>query len=121
MLLQLWPVILAGLIFSAHLLRFYGPFPALLSLLFMVLLTIRNAWIRRVWQVYLFFATLVWIRVTVGFVRYRLAAGEPWLRLLIIMGLIVILTIVAIVWFEKKKVKEFYDSAAANKEKPQSP
>jgi len=116
MFIRLLPIILAGLIFSAHLLRIYGVYPAILSLLFMVLLFIKNSWIRRLWQIYLVFATLVWINATVGFVQYRMATGMPWVRLIIIMGLIIALTVFSIFRLENKKVKEFYDTTPTKSE-----
>jgi len=106
---RMLPVIFAGIIFSAHVLRFYGVILALLSFLFIFTLLAGKRWVLRVWQVYLSGATLVWISATIGFIRYRMAVGMPWGRLALIMGVVIALTVFSIFWLENKKVKEYYD------------
>ena len=110
-ILRLLPVILAGLIFSAHVLRFYGWIPAIAAFLFLFTLSVGKSWILRLWQLYLAAATVVWIQATIGFVRYRMAMELPWTRLVIIMGLIVALTVFSIFWLETKNIKQYFGQA----------
>jgi len=107
-LIRLLPPMLAGLIFAAHVLRFYGLLPAVLALVFIFLLFVPQKWVLRLWQVYMFIATLVWIKATVDFVSFRLSMELPWIRLAVIMGLIIALTIFSIFWLENKKVKQYF-------------
>ncbi len=107
--IRLLPVIFSGLIFAAHVLRFYGAVPALLAVLFIFLLAVPKQWILRLWQVYLFAAALVWIKATVDFIRYRMAMGFPWSRLAMIMGLVIALTVFSIFWLENKNVRQYFN------------
>jgi len=107
-IIKLIPVLLTAILFSAHLLRFAGWAPAIISFLFIGTLFIRNKWIPRIWQVYLGIAFLTWIKITIGFVQYRIAMHIPWVRLIIIMGLIILLTAYSIFRFENKTVSGFY-------------
>lgn len=110
MLLRLLPMIFADLLFAAHILRFHGTVPAFLVVLLLITLLIRKPWIPHFWQVLLLLAVGEWIRVTILFVRYRLAMDMPYIRLLIIMGAVILFFIFVIFWWQNKRIEAFYQT-----------
>ncbi len=105
---RLAPMVFADLLFAAHVLRFYGFLPAILILAFGLTLLIKKSWLPGIWQILLLFAIGEWIRVTIEFVRYRLAMGMPYFRLIIIMGAIILFFIFVIFWWQNKKIQLYY-------------
>jgi len=108
-ILRLLPIILADVLLAAHFLRFGGIIPAGLILLLLLTLFIRRWWIVRLWQVFLFAATLVWIQTSFKLVGARLAMGAPATRLTIIMAGVVLFNVFALFWLENKKIKAHYN------------
>jgi len=111
MFVQFIPLILGNLIFAAHILRFYGVVPAIIVIAFMFTLLIRKEIILILWQFLFALSSLIWIFATIGFIRFRLAEGLPWLRLLIIMSLLIIFSIFNIFWIRRKAFREKFLSA----------
>jgi hypothetical protein len=108
MVVRLLPVIVSALLFSAHILRFYG-FPAtLLFLALLLVLCIRRPWSRRLWQIVLSIAALVWIRTTVNLVLLRVQNELPWGRLAMILLGVIGLTVLSVIWLENTRIQGFY-------------
>lgn len=107
--IRLLPIIFADILMAAHFLRFYGLLPALIILVLLLTLMIRNKWIIYLWQILLLAATLLWMDTTIDLVQIRIAQGIPWGRLLIIMIVVMLFTIFAGVWLENKKLKAFFN------------
>ena len=90
--LRLFPVVLSALLLGAHFLR-AGLIPVVIpALLFPALLFFRRAWTTRLVQIILVLGALEWVRTLVIFVNERYAAGQPWGRLVMIIGLVASLT-----------------------------
>ncbi|HGY56515.1 MAG TPA: hypothetical protein ENK44_12470 [Caldithrix abyssi] len=106
MIAQSIPLIVGNLIFAAHLLRFYGLIPALIAVAFTFTLLIRKEIVLLLWQLLFTAAGLIWVFATIGFIRYRLAEGLPWLRLLIIMSLLIALAVFNIFWIRRKAFRD---------------
>lgn len=108
-ILRLLPIILADILLAAHFLRFNGIIPASLILLLLLTLFIRRWWIVRLWQVFLFAATLIWIEASFNLIGARMAMGAPAIRLIIIMAGVVLFNVFALFWLENKKIKTHYN------------
>ncbi len=106
MFVQVIPLLIGDLIFAAHILRFYGLMPALIVVAFMFTLLIRKEIILILWQLLFVLSSIIWIFATIDFVRYRLAEGMPWLRLVIIMGLLIVFSVFNIYWTRRKVFRE---------------
>ena len=63
----------------------------------------------RIIQIYLVLGGLEWFRITVHYIKIRMASGEPWLRLLIILGVVAILTMATALVFRSKSMKDRYE------------
>jgi len=86
------PALLALLMLGAHFLRF-GQLPLVaLCLALLVPLFVPRPWAQAVTRWALLLGALVWLWTLVEDVRMRLAFGEPWLRLALILGGVVVFT-----------------------------
>ena len=90
--LRLLPVFLSALLLGAHFLRVELIPLVVPALLFPVLLLFRRAWTARLVQIILVLGALEWIRTLIFLVAERRAYGLPWIRLVIIIGLVAVFT-----------------------------
>ena len=113
--LRLLPVILSCLLLAAH---FYRAGLAPLTALFIalpLLLFLRRAWVPRLFQLLLVLGALEWLRATYGFVAMRIAFGDSWLRLAIILGAVALFTGLSGLVFRAGKLRAFYGVAASTR------
>ncbi len=92
MVVRLLPVLLSAVLLAAHFSRHDMPALIPVALLFPALLLVRRPWVPRVVQVILALAALEWIRTAMSLGRARLAAGEPWVRMALILGAVALVT-----------------------------
>jgi hypothetical protein len=107
-ILKLSPVILSFLILSAH---FYRAeiYPLLLiCIVFPFLLFLKRSWIARLIQLMLVLGSLEWIRTLYFLVEERKVTGEPWTRLVIILGGVALSTALSALIFQIRSMKEHY-------------
>ena len=82
-----------------------------LSLLFLILpllLLIKKQWVVRLIQIILVIGSLEWIRSLFIYVNQRQAIDEPYLRLIIIIGIIALFTGLSALVFRNEKLRERY-------------
>lgn len=86
---------LALLLLAAHFLR-AALFPlAALSLGSIALLFVRRRWARRVLRVALLVGALEWLRAAWTLASHRAASGQPYFRMLVILGAVAAVTLLA--------------------------
>ena len=106
--LRLLPVILSFLLLGAHFYR-AGMVPVtVLCVASLFLLLIRKPWVPRLFQVLLVLGAIEWLRSLYLFAAMRIAWGEPWTRLAVILGTVALLTALSGLVFKLRKLKEFY-------------
>jgi hypothetical protein len=88
---------LALLLLAAHFFRAGLPPLAALCVTAVGLLFVRATWAARTLQALLGLGTLEWIRTAWVFATARAAAGQPYGRLLAILGLVALVTVVSAV------------------------
>ena len=88
-------VVASAVILAAHFLRSGNLVLMCGYLLLPALLLLRRTWVIRWVQVLLVFGAVEWGRATMGYVRERQALGQPWERLALILGLVILLTLVS--------------------------
>lgn len=86
------PAILSFLVLGAHFLRSGMPLLVPLPLLLIVLLVPKAPWAVRTCQAALGLGALEWLRALVMRVLERGALGEPYLRLVLILGAVALFT-----------------------------
>lgn len=95
MLLGMTLTIVSGVLIAAHFLR-AGSYPlVLIGLAFPFLLLFRKPWLNRIVQILLSLATAVWLYTLLLSAAQRLAAGEPWIRMTVILGAVALLNVVS--------------------------
>jgi hypothetical protein len=105
---RLLPVILSLLLLGAH---FYRAGQVILtgaSVAVLFLLFLREAWVPRLFQVLLLLGALEWLRALYVFAAMRVAFGEPWLRLAVILGAVALFTALSGLVFRNRKLSQRY-------------
>ncbi|MDH4043580.1 MAG: hypothetical protein OEW06_03905 [Gemmatimonadota bacterium] len=112
MLVRFLPVIVSCLLLAAHVLRSVGLTIALLVLLLPLLLLVRQSWVPLVMQVVLGLAVLEWARTAIALAQGRMADGEPWVRMVVILGAVAAVTAAAILILRQPVVRRYFEPSA---------
>ena len=100
--------LLALLLLAAHLFHNGAHALAAIPLALIVLLGVRRGWAGRLVQVVLFVATIEWALTAVGLARMRAGHGEPYLRLLVILGAVAVFTALAGLAFQNSYMRAWF-------------
>jgi hypothetical protein len=106
--LKLLPVILIFLLLAAH---FYRPgliIPTGMCIALPVLLLVRESWVPRVLQAMLMLGALEWLRTLYLYAGERMAIGQSWTRLAIILGAVALFTALSGLVFRNKTLRSRY-------------
>ena len=106
--LQLIPVVLSLLILGAHFLRAGNLVLVALVLALLGLLSVRRRWAARVIQAALMLGAVEWVRTAVELAAWRSQAGQPALRLVVILGTVALLTALSGLVFRLARVRSWY-------------
>lgn len=80
----------------------------LLSLLLFFVIFIRRPWATRTLQVCLLFGSIEWVRTAVSMTIARSEAGEPFLRLAIILGCVSLFTACSLLVLRTARIKSYF-------------
>jgi hypothetical protein len=106
-LLLLWPSV-ALLMLAAHFYR-AGLWPmAIAVVLVNSVLLVRRAWTARAVQAVLLLGAFEWLRALAAFVGERVAAGQPYVRLVVILGVVALFTAGAALVFRSLRLRARY-------------
>ncbi len=106
--LRLLPVTLSFFLLGAHFYR-AGLVPlTVLCVAILFLLVLRKNWVPRLFQVLLLVGAVEWRSTLYFFAAMRIAWGEPWTRLAVILGTVALLTALSGLVFKSRKLKGFY-------------
>jgi hypothetical protein len=107
-LLQLIPVILSSVLVTAHFLRADNLVLAMISLAALALLLVPARWAARLVQIGLALAALEWVRTLVFLTAVRMSQGEPWIRMVVILGLVALFTGSSILVFRSPRLRNWF-------------
>ncbi|MDT8320895.1 MAG: hypothetical protein RQ826_10265 [Xanthomonadales bacterium] len=107
-LLRLSPVILSCLLLTAHFYRAGLVLPAGLCAAAPALLLLRERWVPPLFQVLLLLGALEWLRTLYVLAQLRIEAGQPWIRLALILGAVALLTLLSGLVFRNRVLKSRY-------------
>jgi hypothetical protein len=99
------PALISLLLLGAHFFRAGQCVPVLMVLAILSMLTVRSLWAVRVVQVALLISGAEWIRTTVDLAMARQALGLPWMRLVLILGPVALLTFGSAFLFESRSLR----------------
>jgi len=106
--LQLSAVVLSLLVLGAHLLRDGGGCFALPVLALLVLLFLRRPWVARTVQAVLVLGALEWIRTLVVLYQDRIEEGRDYVRMVIILAVVSVVTFSSALVFQTEKLNRLY-------------
>jgi hypothetical protein len=106
------PMLFSVLILAAHFLRTGPMILAMLCLIVPLTLFVRRMWALRLVQLFLLLGAAEWLRTLIVLVQDRQAQGEPWLRLVIILGAVAAFTVGAAFILQAKKVRDHYGATS---------
>jgi len=112
-ILGLLPAALALLVLGAHFYRAGLVFLVPVCLGLVLLMAVRLAWVPRVVMAALVLAALEWLRTLVVLADGRLEAGQPWTRLVAILGAVAVLTVAAAWPLRSATVRRWYGAGEA--------
>jgi hypothetical protein len=109
--LLLLPVVLSLAVLGAHFLRYGSSIGVLAALLLIALLFLRRPWVARVMQGVLVLGTLEWLRTMYELGHMRALQGQPYGRMLVILGIVAVVTLCSALLFQSKTLKTMYGLA----------
>jgi hypothetical protein len=96
------------ILLAAHFSRSGSVVLALIALLFPLVLLVRRPWAARMVQLALVLGGLEWLRAMRGYVGQRMAVGEPWGRLVVILGVVALFTAASALVFRSPRVRPIW-------------
>jgi hypothetical protein len=102
------PVVLSLVILGAHFMRYGNSIGVIGSLVLIVLLMVRRPWVARLMQVILVLGALEWARTLYELAQVRAAYGQPFTRMIIILGVVVAVTFCSALLFQSPALKKIY-------------
>jgi len=108
-IIRLLPIFLSSLLMAAHCLRSGSSVLVGCSLAFPFLLLFPKKWAARTVQVCLLISMLEWFRTSFIIAIQRIDGGMPWIRLVVILGSVAILTGASTCVFFMKPLRDRYE------------
>jgi hypothetical protein len=102
------PVVLSLVILGAHFMRWGNAIGVFGSLALITLLIVRRPWVARLMQVVLILGALEWVRTLYELVQVRAAHGQPFIRTIVILGVVVAVTFCSALLFQSPALKRIY-------------
>ncbi len=107
--LQLIPVVLSLLVLGAHFLRYGWTFLFVAVVVLLVaVLTIHRPWAARTAQTVLVLGSLEWLRTLFFLARARFDAGQPAVRMIVILGAVAAFTLLSALVFQTRTLRRLY-------------
>lgn len=105
-LLRLLGPAVALLLLAAHFARAQWWLPAGISVALVGLLAIRRRWAARAVQAALVLGAIEWLRTLAALAATRMAIGQPYARLVVILGVVAGLTLASALVFRSRALRE---------------
>ncbi len=102
------PVVLSLAILGAHFMRYGNSIGVFGSLVLIALLIVRRPWVARLMQVVLILGALEWVRTLYELAQVRAAHGQPFTRMIVILGVVVVVTFCSALLFQLPVLKKIY-------------
>ena len=108
--LRLLPVIISLLLLGAHFLRAGQSILVTASLLLIIPLLLRNAWVPRLIQLVLVLGAVEWLRTLYNVAQIRMDMGMPWTRMALILGGVALFTALSGLVFRSEGLRKKYSA-----------
>jgi len=101
-------VVLSLVVLGAHFMRYGNSIGIFGSLALVALLIVHRPWVARLMQVVLFLGALEWVRTLYELVQVRAVHGQPFIRMVVILGVVVAVTFCSALLFQTPALKKIY-------------
>ena len=108
MILRIVLLIISYLLLIAHFLREGEVLLTALYLLVPFFLIIKKKWSLILLQIFIYGGVLVWIQTLFSLIVARIDMGAPWLRMAIILGVVILITLISGLLLNSRLIKEKY-------------
>ena len=102
------PIVLSLVVLGAHFLRYGSQLGVVGAGVLLVLLFLRRPWVARLVQVALVLGTIEWVHTLYEMVQLRVAFGQPYTRLVVILGTVAAIALCSALLFQAKELKRIY-------------
>ena len=102
------PVVLSFLVLGAHFLRGGSMIAVFVVLALIGLLFLRRPWVARLVQAVLVLGALEWLRTMYELAQIRAMHGQPYGRMLVILGIVAAVTLCSALLFQTPALKDVY-------------
>jgi len=102
------PVVLSLVVLGAHFLRDGNWIGVAVPVALIGLLFVRRPWVARLVQLGLILGALEWLRTLNDLVQVRIALGQPFTRMAVILGVVAVVAFCAALLFQTPTLKRVY-------------
>jgi len=102
------PIVLSLVVLGAHFLRYGNSLGVIGAAALIGLLLVRKPWAARLLQAALVLGAIEWAYTLYVMANLRIEFGQPYTRLVIILGVVVAVTLAAALLFQTKELKKIY-------------
>lgn len=102
------PIVLSVLVLGAHFLRYGNSIGVFATLVLIALLFLRRPWVARLMQAVLVLGALEWLRTMYDLAQIRALHGQPYGRMLVILGIVAAVTLCSALLFQTSTLKNVY-------------
>lgn len=102
------PIVLSLAVLGAHFLRYGNWAGVFVALLLIALLFLRRPWVALLMQIVLVAGTLEWLRTMYELAQIRALHGQPYGRMLVILGIVAAVTFCSALLFQSATLKKIY-------------
>lgn len=106
--LYLTPAILSFVLLALHFFRNDNLLAMYLSLLLIIMILVRRPWASHTLQAFLLLGSVEWVRTTIILVTSRNELGDPYLKLVFILGGVALFTALASLIFQTIRIKAYF-------------
>jgi len=102
------PIILSLIVLGAHFMRYGNSIAVVGALGLIALLFVRQVWVARLVQAVLVLGALEWALTLYRLVQVRVALDQPYVRMVVILAVVAVVTFCSALLFQSKALKEVY-------------
>ena len=102
------PIVLSLVVLGAHFMRYGSTLGVIVAAGLIVLLFVRQWWVARLVQIALVLGAFEWVYTLYSMNQVRMAFGEPAMRLNVILGTVIAVTLASALLFQTKDLKKIY-------------
>ena len=112
---RLLPVIVSFLLLGAHFYRGGHNAATAICVAVPFLLFLRKSWVPPLFQALLLLGALEWLRTLYAFAAMRIAFGQPWGRLAVILGAVALFTALSGMVFRSRGLSSWFGRYGADR------